>query len=1089
LTRKVNKEKEAKKIKKESDIVTKESFCATGGLFSLLAVLMLCSGGFIFGGVGLAVRAFLTGSFGYIAFPLFMGTLYLSITGLIGKRLIKNRKAATMVVLSLLSVALIVHTAITYSWSLEGYISKCFFAGEEFPAATITGGLGAIIIFLVASLLSKVGTIVLFSALCVFFAYVAYVYFKKGVANVSTLKEEKTKSAQSTPIFEIPLSQPTQTPTQQQPAPQFFMQQQTPSYQPNNPMGQNIEIAQPKNIYGGMQTPEVQQRPGFILSQSGTQEKKDVSGGFSPFGAAGAQEEKVPDITPQNSREFLFGSSPQENYKRNLIFDPNANVNKRQSFEPNLQDSFNNGYTPSYSDAYQKSLNDDVGNRPAKIVTDNTYNYGGNMANVQDDTRPLSGFEPPKPTPPVETIPTFTQEQTPSMVEPPVSYSTFNESAPSSREPELQVDEPSAPQERTPYSRHDYMDLFSTSNPNLFGGNEEQTRKPMETFDRESERSGFDTITDRGRRLDENNDDRSSSRDGLNLFDEEESEDPYTLRSDFDPPKTDRNTDRMNDNFIPPTREARSEELPTIEELPDRGRVVEEMPPVMETRPIEPPKPTPPPPPKPRVIRPYVRVPLDDFDCRDNDPTSNPDEVEQTKQDIISTLEDFKVTGATIASVTFGPTVTRYNVTIPRGISPMKVVGLSESISISLHAQGVNVYPNYEDGVVSIEVPNRERQFVRLGCMLSADTFVNAKSSSLMFAMGKDVANRKVYGDISKMIHMLVAGSSGSGKSVFLGSLIISLIYKYSPEELRLILIDPKKTEFVLYNDLPHLMINEIITDVNKAIQSLNWAIGEMNRRYGLFEQMSRSGTYVVNLDQYNAQVEKAEKLPKIVIIIDELADLMLAAKKDLEDRIQNLTQKARAAGIHLIVATQRPSKEVITGVIKSNLATRVAFAVPSEVDSRVILDQMGAQNLIGKGDFLYTMQGINTPVRVQSAFISPEESQKIVNFIKSNNEAYYDEEATAFINKTGGPAGDATVGGMDKESLEPVYIEALRYVILSGSASISMIQRKCSAGYNKAGKIIEWMEDKGYISAFDGAKARKVLISKEQFESEYGPL
>jgi S-DNA-T family DNA segregation ATPase FtsK/SpoIIIE len=259
-----------------------------------------------------------------------------------------------------------------------------------------------------------------------------------------------------------------------------------------------------------------------------------------------------------------------------------------------------------------------------------------------------------------------------------------------------------------------------------------------------------------------------------------------------------------------------------------------------------------------------------------------------------------------------------------------------------------------------------------------------------------------------------------------------------------------------------------------------------MNRRYGLFEEMSRSGTYVVNLDQYNAQLKKEERLPKIVIIIDELADLMLAAKKDIEDRVQNLTQKARAAGIHLVVATQRPSTDVITGVIKSNLATRIAFAVATDVDSRVILDQSGAQKLLGKGDFLYTMQGINTPVRVQSAFISSEDSQKVVNFIKANNEAYYDENATAFINNARGGGGD-NKGGSDE--VEPVYIDALRYVILSDSASISMIQRKCSVGFNKAGKIVEWMEEMGYISSFEGSKARKVLISKEEFESKYGSL
>ena len=526
------------------------------------------------------------------------------------------------------------------------------------------------------------------------------------------------------------------------------------------------------------------------------------------------------------------------------------------------------------------------------------------------------------------------------------------------------------------------------------------------------------------------------------------------------------------------------------EEVEARGAVSEAVMPNQEN--VQ--KPIPPvAPPKPRVIKPYVRVPLDDFDCRDVEPTSNAEEVEETKNTIIATLEDFKIMGATVGSVTFGPTVTRYNVITPQGVSHKKVVALDQSIAISLHSSGVNVYPNYEAGAVSIEVPNKTRQFVQLGSMLSGNTFVNSEPSSLMFAMGKDVENRKVYGDISKMIHLLVAGASGMGKSVFLGSLIISLIYKYSPEELRLILIDPKKTEFVLYNNLPHLMVNEIITDANKAIQSLSWAIIEMNRRYELFQNMTLAGKYVVNIDQYNENVEKQDRLPKIVIIIDELADLMLYAKKDMEDRIQNLTQKARAAGIHLVVATQRPSTEVITGVIKGNLPTRIAFGVATDVDSRVILDQSGAQNLLGKGDFFYIMQGLKTPVRVQSAFISPNDSLKVVNFIKNNNEAYFDEAVSAFINKrqVEEPAEEPTENGAkDKEKdFDPMCIEALRHVILSGSASISMIQRKCSTGYNRSGKIIDWMESMNYISPFDGSKARKVLITQEEFESKYGPL
>ena len=1039
-----NKEKKEKVNKRESDLVTKESLSAVCALFSLLALLILFTNSLVFGEViGGTIHAFLTGVFGYMAYPVLLGALYLSVTSLIGKRFVKNRRAGTYIALTVIFIALLVHTAITYSWAKEGYLAKCFEAGEAFPAATVAGWLGGLLVYALSSITTDVGSIVIFSLLILFFGYLSYISIKKS--NPQKQQTEQKTEDQNAPV-EIPLSSVSKPEEQPMPAP--------------------APVAQNAYAYSEVTTP---QRPAFTLSdemaqaENTPQEPKRESTAFSPFGFGRDTVETENDTvrnTYENSREFLFGSTPAENYKRNLIFDPNARVNQRPSVDPSANPSVSVGFTPSYSESYQASVNEGS-DRPLKIVSDG--NYTGEP--YTQEIAPAETIEPLRPIeePPVTPQPTLSY---PTYEEPKEEEETYYTDRETVREEELM------PTRDGEYSRHDYMDLFSPANPNVFGNDEagramaeetfsrrtEEEPEAERTFSREDELSVFDRnpepLEERG-------------RNAIDIFDEEETveEDPYTLRDSYDEPQRGGfETEREVRRFVEPA--------PIEEKL----------------EPVRPqPEPTPPPPPKPRVIRPYVRVPLDDFDCRDVEPTQNHEEVEETKANIIATLEEFKVTGAAIASVTFGPTVTRYNVTIPRNISPRKVVALDQPIALSLHSNGVNIYPNYEDGVVSIEVPNKDRQFVQLGCMLAGDTFVNAKSSSIMFTMGKDAGNRKVYGDISKMIHLLVAGSSGSGKSVFLGSLIISLIYKYSPEELRLILIDPKKTEFVLYNDLPHLMINEIITDANKAVQSLNWAIGEMNRRYGLFEKMSRAGTYVVNLDQYNSHVEKAERLPKIVIIIDELADLMLAAKKDIEDRIQNLTQKARAAGIHLVVATQRPSTDVITGVIKSNLPTRIAFAVATDVDSRVILDQTGAQKLLGKGDFLYTMQGINTPVRVQSAFISSEDSQRVVNFIKANNEAYYDEEATAFINNSRSGNEGGSMGRGDE--IEPVYIDALRYVILSNSASISLIQRKCSIGYNKAGKIVEWMEDMGYISSFDGAKARKVLITKEEFESKYGSL
>ncbi|MBO7297419.1 MAG: hypothetical protein J6U60_00035 [Clostridia bacterium] len=1040
MAKREEKQEKVKDTKKESELVTKESLCAVCALFSALALLILFTNEWIFGDIGGVIHGFLTGILGYCAYPVFLATLYLSFTALIGKRFIKNRKATAYISLALVCVALLVHTATTYAWDNDGYLAACFNAGENFPKATACGWIGALPVLALVSATTKVGAIIIFAVLTVFFAYLAYLVLRKGGIKKSAT-EQKTQTASTATPVEIPLSTVADTP---QP-PLQVAPETAAAVAPT----QGQAYQEPMQSYASVDAP---QRPAFAISDEPAQETTSAqsrSSGFSPFGVAQPTQSE-PVVTDreayERSRAFLFGATPEEIYRKNLIFDPTSRANNR----PPVATGASGGYTPSYSDAYQASVND--GDRPTKIFTDRTQ-----PTSTTESIAPLSPIQEPTIQPqPVVSYPTFEEERvepmlSPVMEEPPVIPTV---ETPIVEETPTRTDEG--------YRRHDYMDLFSPANPNVFGNDETGRATAQEVFSgRDTRGDDFPMEEETPVRdelpIEEEMPIRGEERGrGIDIFDEEEDDTPYTLRTDFD------------------------------EEV--RGRAVEEETPALPTPIVEPEKPTPPPPPKPRVIRPYVRVPLDDFDCRDVEPTQNPQEVEETKATIIATLEEFKVTGAAIASVTHGPTVTRYNVTIPRNISPKKVVALDDPIAISLRSSGVNIYPNYDDGVVSIEVPNKDRQFVQLGCMLTGDTFVNAKPSSLMFTMGKDVGNRKVYGDISKMIHMLVAGSSGSGKSVFLGSLIISLIYKYSPEELRLILIDPKKTEFVLYNDLPHLMINEIITDANKAVQSLNWAIGEMNRRYGLFEQMSRAGTYVVNLDQYNQHIEKAERLPKIVIIIDELADLMLAAKKDVEDRIQNLTQKARAAGIHLVVATQRPSTDVITGVIKSNLNTRIAFAVATDVDSRVILDQSGAQKLLGKGDFLYTMQGINTPIRVQSAFISPEDSQRVVNFIKSNNEAYYDESATAYINNVRSGGGDGGSFGNGDE-IEPVYIEALRCVILSNSASISLIQRKCSIGYNKAGKIVEWMEEMGYISSFDGAKARKVLITKEEFESKYGSL
>ena len=1074
-------ERKNNKKKNDTAMVTKESVCAVCALFSALALLILFTRTSLFGEVGLQVHTLLTGLFGYMAYPLFVWFTYLSVMGFMGFSLVKNKKAAVSFTVAVFAIVLIVHTAVDLSsgaLAKDSYLVDCFNAGEKFPALTIAGWVGALPVYGLSGLATPVGTLVILSVLALIAVYLTAAFAGKaslkGERRVREKKKKKEKE-EETPVVEREV----QMPTSFEPQMAATEVPPMPGYQSGyNPSGM-----------GGYYpyTAQVSQRPGVMLSPEGrVMSASDAQGGagYSPFGAIGMANSQEPQrpLTYEESKEILFGSTPAEIYKKNLIFDSNANVNKRSSPSP-TQPAFTPTpvtYSSGYTRAVDRSVETPARNsysadfesrrvEPTPEYVEPTREESFSSRNVVEPTRPspfeesrdrefspyelrtddpfvsgrgeTRGMETPRGTAFEE--PTFEREDAYTLKTPeitPVAEPTLGES----RGTELPKEED------TGYRRHDYMGLFSLSNPNVFGRGEEEKDETEET-------------------------DEFISRDRSTLFDE-----PSTpLTTEIFSRRGELENDSLS-SFDRAVETVKTEE-PTAPQKPIEQPIEKSAePPKAEEKAA-------PPPPKPRVYKPYVRIPLDYFDCTDVEPEANEIEVEHIKRMILGTLADYKVADATIASVTFGPTVTRYNVVIPRNVSPRKVVALEQEIAIALCSSGVNIYPSFEDGAVSVEVPNKKRQDVSLGCMLSDDAFTKAKPTSLTFAMGKDVANRKVYGDICKMTHLLVAGASGSGKSAFLASLIISLIVKYSPEELRLILIDPKKTEFVLYNGLPHLMINEIITDPSKAVQSLNWAIGEMNRRYGLFEKMSLSGTYVVNLDEYNSHVtKKEEKLPKIVIIVDELADLMLAAKKEMEDRIQNLTQKARAAGIHLVLATQRPSADVITGVIKGNLSTRIAFTVATDVDSRVILDQTGAQKLLGRGDMLYTMSGINTPVRVQGAFIPSSESQKVVAFIKANNEAFYDEAASAFINNTrsGGEGGGEDFG----DNVDESYIAALKVVIQTGGASISMLQRKCSIGFNKAGKIIEWMEMMEYISPFEGsAKARKVLITKEEFERLYG--
>ncbi len=447
------------------------------------------------------------------------------------------------------------------------------------------------------------------------------------------------------------------------------------------------------------------------------------------------------------------------------------------------------------------------------------------------------------------------------------------------------------------------------------------------------------------------------------------------------------------------------------------------------------------------------------------------------------TLNSFKIP-AKVVSITKGPAFTRFELQIPQGIPVKKVTSYIDNIAMTLESQGaVRVeIPIPGKNAFGVEVPNEKISTVGLKDILDSYSF-NSSKSLLTFALGKDITGDNKVARLDKMPHLLIAGSTGSGKSVCLNTLLISLLFKASPDDLRIILIDPKRVEFTLYNELPHLLIPNVITELDKALSAFSWVIDEMERRFIKFAHYK-----VKNLDEFNAldQVSSGieEKLPYIIIVVDELADLMVMSKKELEEKIIRIAQKSRAAGIHLVLATQRPSVDVITGIIKANLPSRISFAVSSFVDSKTILDQAGAEKLLGKGDMLYYPNDMPDPVRIQGAFVSTEEVENVINFIKANNETDYDSDIEDKMFSKKNISYD-TGGG--NEEFDSLFKEAVRLIVKTGGVSTTRIQRRFGIGYPRAAKIVDQMEFAGFVSEPDNSKMRQVFITQQEFEERFG--
>ena len=460
-------------------------------------------------------------------------------------------------------------------------------------------------------------------------------------------------------------------------------------------------------------------------------------------------------------------------------------------------------------------------------------------------------------------------------------------------------------------------------------------------------------------------------------------------------------------------------------------------------------------------------------------------ELRLNSQRLAAALTSFGV-DAHPGEVVHGPSVTRYEFTLDQGVKLSKLTNLSDDIALALGATGVRIAPiPGKISAVGIEVPNKAVTAVRIRDVIESREFTT-NPSTVAFAVGKDIGGNCIIGNIARLPHVLIAGTTGSGKSVCTNSLIVSLLYKSTPDEVRFIMVDPKMVELAPYNGIPHLLI-PVVTDPKKAAGALQWAVYEMMKRYKMFSERG-----VKDLAGFNALCEsdaEMKKLPTVVVVIDELADLMLVAAKEVEESICRVAQMGRAAGMHLVIATQRPSADVITGLMKANIPSRIAFAVASSLESRIILDTTGAEKLVGKGDMLYFPLGANKPTRVQGCFITPEEIERVVNFVKESGTADYSDEVMEKIEEAmrqgekGGKAGGSAPSADDGEGCDELLGAAVEVILETGQASVSMLQRRLKLGYSRAARLVDQMEERGIVGPFEGSKPRQLLITKEQWQ------
>ena len=1026
---------------KTSYIFTRETFGMTLLLFSAIVFIMLCSGSAVFAGIGKAVCTFMYGTFGFGSFLVLFLCAYLGEWLVFEKSIPVNFRQIITISLTTLSLFLLFHAVTTRDYALEGYgkyIADCYMNAQNgFFGYTFGGVVSSIIVYPIAKAGGFVTAYVLFSILVLPFGYLTFMAFKRGGVKARKEKEVKYDEKQE----------------EEESVPEAYEEQYYAEPQP-----------QPK--------PQPEVKKVYAQNQPDNKYSQENLG-----------------------KKILFekGEFDAESYRRNRIFNENSYFNNVTMSEEDYLSSFSS--TPKKPKTYTESYQEDIYNSQSSMPQ--SYVYG------EKPVEQLNDYAPEKP---VEQFGGYTPEQPVEQFNgyvPEKPVEQFNGYTPEKPVEQFNVYTPEKPVEQfgeKPTQEKPAEDIFNRRNteippvetnyvPPVNPVNDVKDKESFVRPTRDRSAVGF-TDPDKSRR-DERNYEEIIKEEEPEHDDVDEFLRGNNRGGDITPRRPERSKadlfdgddDKVDEIFAPRRTEPKIETpRPIVRREPEqveKDKTEQKPEETVEQKPKH-------------VWKKYVRPTLDLLRDYPENNNVNTGEIEDNKRIIVETLEKFKI-ASEIANVTTGPAITRYDVIIEDKTNIKRSLGYRDAIAMELRKDNVNAYLNYSKGALSIEVPNNKRAIVGLKTMLTSPQFLNSKPNALTFGFGKNVDGEVICPDITKMPHLLVAGTTGSGKSICLSALIVSLLYKYGPEDLRLILVDPKQSEFIMYNRLPHLMINEILYECDKVIKALNWAIKEMERRYTLFKDMTEAGVATKNLDEYNSHLpEGEERLPKIVMILDEFGDLMLQAKKDIESRIIRLVQKARACGIHLILATQRPSVDCITGLIKSNLPTRIGFKVNSFDDARCIFDIGGAEKLLGMGDSYYRSAQNPELTRIQGCFIDTPEVQAVTDFIKANNETYFDQSVSDYINTVEQEEKPATVNGGEDDAetkIDDTFIKALKYCVTSNQASVSMLQRRFPVGYIKACKIIDWMENMTYVTPSEGSKPRKVLLSKEEFFNIYGDV